>query len=185
MAMLTMAVPTVSEAQQAAATRSRHACAYTLYNGRLQAAPSKTPRASASAAAERIAALVAAEEVGAAPAGATGGHGATSGACSSADSCKESWTIHGTEAGAGSLSNAMFVRYKMTFTGRGNCFEVMNRRSYETADNTQANTIGAGWIGNPEDYRSISGDTRPVSAKQRRSEPAVSDKRYPRDQLCA
>ena len=77
MAMLTMAVPTVSEAQQAAPTRSRHACAYSLYNGRLQAAPRKTPRASASAAAERIAALVAAEEVGAASAGATGGHGAT------------------------------------------------------------------------------------------------------------
>jgi len=72
-----MAVPTVSEAQQAAPTRSRHACACSLYNGRLQAAPRKTPRASASAAAERIAALVAAEQVGAAPAGATGGHGGT------------------------------------------------------------------------------------------------------------
>ena len=37
----------------------------------------------------------------------------------------------------------MFLRYKLTLTGVGGCYEIMNRASYQTEDNAHANVIGA------------------------------------------
>ena len=71
----------------------------------------------------------------------TGGHSSTSG-CGGYDGCAEAWTVTGTEAG-GRLADGMFLRYKLTLTGAGGCYKIMNRASYQTEDNAHANVIGA------------------------------------------